>query len=967
MKKKRILCSLLTLAMLMALLTVTAFAEGEEALTLPTGGGTLASGTYQLTGDVTLTGPGNLVVAGRDTNVVIDLNGYKLDVSAITNYGISVKDGATCTICDSSDAGRGTVKLGNYGFFNKLATLNITGGTMSATKCVVRNNRGAYLNISSAALETDGGPTVYNEGSMSVDNGATITSKTHIGVYSLDRTQTDIQDSTISGQGIGIVALSGGNVKVYGDSEVTGGQTGIDVRASSSSDSAVIEVYGNSKVAGGTHSGIYIGSENTSIRIYGDSEVTGGQYGIIPSYAITQKKPVIDIADKASVYGTIFGIYTGGDPYDRDSHISPADISVSDDAVVCSSSEVSGSTGISLWGRCVLHVSGGTIQGFTGLTSNGTNESYCDSRGSQCYISGGQIIGFQKSVGIYWPSSDYSEDIPSILEITGGTVSGGSGIFFCGGTLKVSGGEIIGTLNKMQPGDGYDGYEYVQKKYSNPANSGSFNATGAALIVPVNRVCKADTDPYQVYVVKKVEITGGTFISDGEEPAVACVNMVTANDRPNSYAPTNISITGGYFWGPEEEYAATNVFGETVKVVAVQIYEKTEEGYKPVEAISGGYFSTDVQHFYAPDGTDDINHEYAGVSFVEDGYYCVPNFAEDTRDPYDFMIGTGVRYYENKTDTEPIRIETFYIDETATLTNDLISDGEGNVATGWYYKGNDALARNPLDGSQINHAFYDVYPQWTPSFLLGGGVSTSVLRPILNKDDHVAYIIGYEDGTVRPNNSITRAEVATIFFRLLTDDTRAHYWSQTNSYSDVHSGDWFNNAVSTMSAAGIITGYPDGTFRPNAPITRAEFAAIVARFSDQSAEYLGTFSDVSYTHWASGSIALAAKFGWVTGYEDNTFKPDQSITRAEAMTITNRILERAVEEDHMLPDMVTWTDNRPDAWYYEVVQEATNSHTYARVAKLVPDQSYCYEEWLKIEANPDWAALEKIWSRANSR
>ena len=245
------------------------------------------------------------------------------------------------------------------------------------------------------------------------------------------------------------------------------------------------------------------------------------------------------------------------------------------------------------------------------------------------------------------------------------------------------------------------------------------------------------------------------------------------------------------------------------------------------------------------------------------------------------------------------------------------------------------------------------------------GASNDV--PLLNKDDHVAYIIGYEDGTVRPNNSITRAEVATIFFRLLTDDTRAHYWSQTNSYSDVHSGDWFNNAVSTMSAAGIITGYPDGTFRPNAPITRAEFAAIVARFNDQSAKYLGTFSDVSYTHWASSSIALAAKFGWVTGYEDNTFKPDQSITRAEAMTITNRILERAVEEDHMLPDMVTWTDNRPDAWYYEAVQEATNSHTYARVAKLVPDQSYCYEEWLKIEANPDWAALEKIWSRANSR
>ena len=278
------------------------------------------------------------------------------------------------------------------------------------------------------------------------------------------------------------------------------------------------------------------------------------------------------------------------------------------------------------------------------------------------------------------------------------------------------------------------------------------------------------------------------------------------------------------------------------------------------------------------------------------------------------------------------------------------------------------LDGEPYDFNTEVTANITLVAQWKRNISLPGNIIIPAdATPALNKDDHVAYIIGYEDGTVRPNGRITRAEVATIFFRLLTDDTRAHYWSQTNSYSDVHSGDWFNNAVSTMSAAGIITGYPDGTFRPNAPITRAEFAAIVARFSDQSAKYLGTFSDVSYTHWASSSIALAAKFGWVTGYEDNTFKPDQSITRAEAMTITNRILERAVEEDHMLPDMVTWTDNRPDAWYYEAVQEATNSHTYARVAKLVPDQSYCYEEWLKIEANPDWAALEKIWSRANSR
>ena len=237
-------------------------------------------------------------------------------------------------------------------------------------------------------------------------------------------------------------------------------------------------------------------------------------------------------------------------------------------------------------------------------------------------------------------------------------------------------------------------------------------------------------------------------------------------------------------------------------------------------------------------------------------------------------------------------------------------------------------------------------------------------RPALNKEDHVAYVIGYEDMTVRPQNNITRAEVATIFFRLLTDESRAYFWSQTNSFTDVAADSWYNNAVSTMSKAGIITGYPDGSFRPNAPITRAEFAAIAARFSDVAYGGKSRFTDVQ-NHWANEEIALAEHLGWITGYPDNTFKPDQNITRAEAMTLINRVLERAVEEEHMLPDMVKWIDNKPEAWYYEAVQEATNSHIYTRIDKVVPGQDFCYEDWIKILTPPDWAALEKSWSDAN--
>lgn len=240
-------------------------------------------------------------------------------------------------------------------------------------------------------------------------------------------------------------------------------------------------------------------------------------------------------------------------------------------------------------------------------------------------------------------------------------------------------------------------------------------------------------------------------------------------------------------------------------------------------------------------------------------------------------------------------------------------------------------------------------------------------KPALNREDHVAYIIGYVDGTVRPLNDISRSEVATIFFRLLTDESRAYYWSQTNDYSDVDRDDWFNNAISTLSNAGIITGYLDGTFRPEAPITRAEFAAIAARFSEVVYNGGNSFSDVPENHWAARYIALAEHLGWINGYLDGTFKPEQNITRAEAMTLIDRVLERAVEEDGMLPDMVTWVDNVPGTWYYEAVQEATNSHEYIRTSHRVPDHDFYYEDWQEILTVPDWAALERSWSTANSK
>lgn len=249
-------------------------------------------------------------------------------------------------------------------------------------------------------------------------------------------------------------------------------------------------------------------------------------------------------------------------------------------------------------------------------------------------------------------------------------------------------------------------------------------------------------------------------------------------------------------------------------------------------------------------------------------------------------------------------------------------------------------------------------------------------RPSLNTKDHYGYIIGYPvdyytgqpttDQTkkpVRPEGKITRAEVATIYFRMLTDESRTKFWSQSSGYSDVKAGDWFNNAVSTLSNAGIIAGYEDGSFRPNGYITRAEFATIAARFFDVTYNGKDLFPDIS-GHWAKDYINQAANKGFVNGYEDGTFKPDRNITRAEAVTLVNRTLDRHPDKNHFTKDMLVWPDNMDQTkWYYADMQEATNSHTYQM--KENSDKTK-YENWTKTLPIRNWEALEKAWSNANS-
>ena len=284
---------------------------------------------------------------------------------------------------------------------------------------------------------------------------------------------------------------------------------------------------------------------------------------------------------------------------------------------------------------------------------------------------------------------------------------------------------------------------------------------------------------------------------------------------------------------------------------------------------------------------------------------------------------------------------TAYKDERCSsgtkVTLDKTPTRESYTFTGWYA---DKALTQKITSVTMN-SDKTVYAGWEAT-----GVPDK-----LNGDDHFAYVVGYSDSTVRPNANISRAEVATIFFRLLKSDIRDGNLTADNEFSDVSDGQWHNKAISTMAKLGIVKGRRADSFDPDASITRAEFAAICARFNTKPVENSGSFSDIS-GHWAENEIERAAAFGWISGYPDGTFRPDARITRAEAMTMINRVLCRMPQsESDLLDSMVTWPDNKPSDWHYLAVQEATNSHDFNR-------QGEVGESWTKLTSVPDWTRYQ---------
>lgn len=458
-----------------------------------------------------------------------------------------------------------------------------------------------------------------------------------------------------------------------------------------------------------------------------------------------------------------------------------------------------------------------------------------------------------------------------------------------------------------------------------------------------------------------------TFETNGGS-AINSVTVRHGNAVARPADPTKDKYTFiGWYADPEftEEYDFATVL-EADKT----IYAKFELTSTPIGDI---YVRYDVLHIkQLPDGTYDLaNAEVEHLSAKKDT--TVTAVAKNYSATHHFfnsklgtLTGTAIQPYMG-VDGKPVYtiLSVYYDLDFHTLTFDTMGGSKiapetvrhgltvakpkdpvngGFLFDGWY---TDKTYRTPYNFATPLTQDTTIYAKWF--LIVLPGVTVKKNTPKLNTADHFAYVQGYPDGTVKPAGNITRAETAAILFRLMDDASRKTYYSTKSGFRDVASGSWYNTYVATLNNAGVITDSSNGYFRPNEAITRAELAAMLAKFSEttSAANY---FNDVSAKYWAANAIAICAKLGWINGYPDGTFRPDKNVTRAELMAMINRATGRAPKSaDAFLPGMKTWIDNTSDKWYYLDVQEATNSHSYTVKGS---------ETWTALTSDPNWSLYE---------
>lgn len=447
-----------------------------------------------------------------------------------------------------------------------------------------------------------------------------------------------------------------------------------------------------------------------------------------------------------------------------------------------------------------------------------------------------------------------------------------------------------------------------------------------------------------------------------------------SNSKDGHVTTVLIALTGTWNFTPSETKTITGVLNGLVqKEFKAQYNYSTEGTFTATAEVMVMPRPEAISYTAEGDVPSDNNTNTPGTDNAKTFTGTVNLKTGETR-AFNFSAGEGVAdvldpdtYYEVRVSEVEGNLSKVTYDTTKYILT-FTTDRNAVVDYIWIAKEkdseNDHPELEPVESTTITFHNIYTYKRHHSSSDGGNGGGKKEEKPTveikdddalgLNNTDHFAYIVGYGNGEVRPQNSITRAEVAAIFFRLLEDDVRDANYTRQNKFTDVSNDAWYCSAVSTLSAMGIISGYPDATFRPNASITRAEFAAIATRFDVNGDKTPASFNDIA-GHWAKDEIAVAANNGWVNGYEDGSFRPQNKITRAETMSLVNRVLNRKPETaEDLLENMTKWTDNADtNAWYYLAVQEATNSHYYEYKEKSQ------YEKWTELRETRDWSELDK--------
>ena len=748
---------------------------------------------------------------------------------------------------------------------------------------------------------------------------------------------------------------------------ITGAETTVTIMGKANAEEKTV----NGTITGGKKGGIRITDADVTLNEVAVTENTtndngGGIYiknGTlnISGGAVTKNKA----AGKLESYttdnggGTIKGMYGGGGIYARNSSVTLNDVSISDNEQTDSPHHAGGI----LVYHGSLTMDGCTIENNHARAANGCGGGayvlHADSKISNSYIENNTAFN---GAGIYfYDAVDHAEENCTGEHthlITGSTISGNTASNIGGGMHLSTTSNLTLRNSKLLKNDGatqggaivaysagtieLDGVSISENKAEN----------GAGIFALCTAVHNTDIRLLNGTAIDTNTATGSF---GGGIYALASGNNRTTISVADSSISGNTALNGAGIF----TYASPD---STTQEITAEINVNLNPG-------------ATMQNNTATTGSGGAIYAYDKAAHI--------NVAEGSA-LYNNTAGTaGDDLFLNRA--------TFTLPKASEMSGDKqfkISEEEKGTVTGWFYDGwfkwdPNAPSTSGEAGSKGAYVAADRWSmdkadEYTPvkndtvSIALkaatkkapspgGGGGSHKPTVTIpddvptgLNGKDHYAYVVGYPDGMVYPQKNITRAEVATIFFRLLEDETREANMTKSNGYNDMKDGAWYTCAVSTLSKMGIIKGYEDGSFKPDASISRAEFAAIAARFDPDGDTTPATFSDVS-SHWAKDEISIAANHGWIKGYEDGSFKPDQKITRAETMTLVNRVLKRLPEtKDDLHKDMKTWPDNQNEsAWFYLAVQEATNSH-YQNLKK-----DGTHEKWESMRETRDWAALEK--------